>query len=234
MLPLRDNIRSLSFPYVNTALIAACVVVFFAQLSAPDGGQSWAFVPRMLVSGRYLVGAGISGVLLAMLASTFMHSGFLHIAINMLFLWVFGDNVEDRMGHLRYLLFYLLCGMVAALAHSLFSGFSTVPIVGASGAIAGVLGAYLVLFRHSTIRALVILLFFGFMVDLPAPVFLLYWFILQLFSGVATIMAPTGVAFWAHIGGFAAGYLLVRGFARRLRPPPSRRVTPRILSMRVD
>jgi len=233
MLPLRDNIRSLSFPCINTGLIIACVVVFFAQFSAPDGGEAWAFRPDMLVSPHHWASRGIGGILLAILASTFMHSGFPHIGVNMLFLWVFGDNVEDRMGHLRYLMFYLVCGMAAALLHSLFSGFSPKPIVGASGAIAGVLGAYFVLFRSSMIRSLVILFIFPILVALPAPLFILYWFILQLFAGVATIMAPTGVAFWAHIGGFAAGYLLVRRFVRPLRPPPGR-VTPRVVGLRVE
>jgi membrane associated rhomboid family serine protease len=233
MLPLRDNIRSLSFPYVNTGLIIACVVVFFAQLAAPEGGLAWAFAPRMLVSREYLAGPGILGILLAMLASTFMHGGFMHIAVNMLFLWVFGDNVEDRMGHLRYLVFYLACGLAAALLHSVFTGFSGHPIVGASGAIAGVLGAYFVLFRTSMIRSLVIVFVFPILFDLPAPVFLVYWFFLQLFAGVAGIMAPAGVAFWAHIGGFVAGYLLVRRFARRLRPPPER-VEPRVVRLRVE
>jgi len=235
MIPLRDNIRSSHYPIVNTGIIVACVVVFFAQLTSPDHGLAWAFVPHDLVSGEALVPHGMVRVLLALLASVFMHGGFMHIGSNMLFLWVFGDNVEDRMGHVRYLAFYLLSGVAASLVQSLFSGFSTTPLIGASGAIAGVLGAYLVLFRYSTIRALVFF-FLIFMVDISAPVFIIYWFILQLFSGVGSIGIPAGIAYWAHIGGFGVGYLLVRRFARPLRPAPpaDRPVSPRVTRFTIE
>lgn len=217
MIPLRDNIRSRSFPIVNVTIIIACVAVFFVQLITPDNGQSWAFRPSMLRLGS---GVGPIVALRAMLLSMFMHGGFMHIAGNMLFLWVFGDNVEDRMGHFKYAIFYLGTGIIATLTHSLFTGFSDVPMVGASGAIAGVLGAYLILVPHSLVRTLVFLFFFVTIVDLPAPIFLVYWFIIQLFQGVGSIGIPTGVAYMAHIGGFAAGWLIARAMVQRLIPPP--------------
>ncbi len=217
MIPLRDSIRSRSFPCVNVAIIVACVAVFVAQLVTPDNGQAWAFRPRMLIPGA---GAGPIDAMTALVLSMFMHGGILHIAGNMLFLWVFGDNVEDRLGHVRYAVFYLGTGVVATLAHSLVTGFADVPIVGASGAIAGVLGAYLVLVPHSRVRTLVFLLFFVTIVDLPAPLFLVYWFIIQLFQGVGGLGLQTGVAYMAHIGGFGAGWLIARAISRRLGPPP--------------
>ncbi len=217
MIPFRDNIRSGHFPIVSVAIILACVAVFLVQLISPGAGQAWAFRPSMLRPGS---GTTLPDALGALTMSMFMHGGVLHIAGNMLFLWVFGDNVEDRLGHVKYLLFYLGAGIVATLAHALISGFSNVPIVGASGAIAGVLGAYFVLFPHARVRTLIFLLFFITVVDLPAPVFLVYWFVIQLFHGIGSIGLNTGVAYAAHIGGFAAGYLVGRLAIRRGGPPP--------------
>lgn len=235
MLPLRDNIRSRTFPVVNTAIIVTCVVVFLWQmLAAPDQGASWAFYPRALVSPALMLERGVSSGLIGLFTSVFLHGSVLHVGMNMLFLWVFGDNVEDRMGHGRYLVFYLLCGVVGNLAHAVLSGFSPMPLVGASGAISGVMGAYFVLFRAAYIRTFAVLIFYPVVFDLPAPAFLLYWFILQLFSGIGTIGVVSGVAFWAHVGGFGAGYFLVRRFAVRLRPPPARRIEPRVVRLRVD
>jgi len=236
MLPLRDNIRSRTFPVVNTALIATCVVVFIWQtLAAPDRGLSWAFFPRTLLSPTGLeTEGGVTASIVGLFTSIFLHGDLMHIGINMLFLWVFGDNVEDRMGRARYLLFYLLCGVVGNLAHALLSGFSPLPLLGASGAVSGVMGAYFVLFRMAYIRTFVLLFFYPILFDLPAPIYIVYWFILQFLSGVASIGVSSGVAFWAHVGGFVAGYLLVRAFARSLRPPPQRRIQPRIRRLRVN
>ncbi|MFW6155904.1 MAG: rhomboid family intramembrane serine protease [Armatimonadota bacterium] len=229
MLPIRDNIQSKRFPVVNVGLIVACVGVFFAQLQA-GGGQDWALKPIMLVPWR---GPGIPEAIGALFLSMFMHGGIGHIAGNMLFLWVFGDNIEDRMGHLKYLLFYLICGIIATVSHSLFAvvtGTAHISLVGASGAIAGVLGAYLVLFRHARIRTLIIF-FFITVVDLPAAFFLVYWFIIQVLS----IGAASGVAYMAHIGGFGAGYLLVRVFADTDRPrPPQAPPPPRVTNLRIE
>ena len=230
MLPIRDNVRSKSFPFVNVAIIIACVGVFFAQLTI-RGSQAWAFEPNMLVPWR---GPGVGHALGALFLSMFMHGGLMHIGGNMLFLWVFGDNVEDRMGHVKYLFFYMICGVIATLSHSafaLFTGGGSMSLVGASGAIAGVLGAYFVLFRHARIRTLVFLFFIITMVDLPAGFFLIYWLIIQVFS----IGAASGVAYMAHIGGFAAGYLLVRVFADTSKPrPPQAPPRPRVTNLRIE
>ena len=233
MLPLTDNIRSRRFPVVNVAIIIACVIVFFAQLSAGlrvSIGE-WAFRPEFLIPGR---ADGIGDVAVAMILSMFMHGGVMHILGNMLFLWVFGDNIEDRMGHIKYLVFYLVCGVIATLAHSgaaLFSEGLQIPLVGASGAIAGVLGAYLVLFKHARVRTLVILFFIITIINLPAPIFLVYWFIIQVLS----IGTATGVAYLAHVGGFIAGFLLVRVFADTSRPrPPQIPPPPRVTNLRIE
>ncbi|MGE5531056.1 MAG: rhomboid family intramembrane serine protease, partial [Bacteroidota bacterium] len=167
--------------------------------------------------------------ILSIFASMFMHGGLLHIGMNMLFLWVFGDNVEDRMGHFRYLVFYLLCGVIATLVHSVVSLFAPIPVLGASGAIAGVLGAYFVLFRGATVKALVPIFVIFTIMDIPAVVFLGLWFLFQLWSGLRG--GGDGIAFWAHIGGFAAGALLVRFFAVTPRKTIPR---PRVLDVRYD
>jgi len=229
MIPLRDNIPSSRTPVVNYLIIAACVLVFLKQLSTPGHLQGLAFNPSYLM-GRHTGEAPLAFVLFTILTSMFMHGGFLHIAGNMLFLWIFGDNVEDRMGHLRYLIFYLLCGTIAALTHAVISFFAPVPMLGASGAIAGVLGAYFMMFRGATIRTLVVLVVFVTVVDLPAVVFLGLWFVFQFFAGLGSIGGPGGgVAVWAHVGGFVAGLLLVRFFAVMPRRELPR---PRVLDMR--
>ncbi len=230
MLPLKDNIPSKHFPVVNVGIIVTCVIVYIAQLSA-GGGQEWAFAPDMLIPWR---GPGIGPTVGALFLSMFMHGGVVHIAGNMLFLWVFGDNIEDRMGHVKYLIFYLVCGVIATLAHSLIAlvtGTAHMSLVGASGAIAGVLGAYLVLFRHARVRTLVIIIFFITVVDLPATLFLVYWFIIQVLS----LGGAPGVAYMAHIGGFAAGFVLVRVFADTSKPrPPQIPPPPRVTDLRIE
>lgn len=230
MIPLRDSIPSRVFPVVNVAIIATCVIVFFMQVGG-QVPQDAAFRPAMLtLAGDISLMAAIQALLLSM----FMHGGLMHLGGNMLFLWVFGDNIEGRMGHVKYLLFYLICGVIATLAHSLFAmftGAADIGLVGASGAIAGVLGAYLVLFRHARVRTLVFLVFFVTVIDLPSPVFLIYWLVIQVFS----MGAQTGVAYLAHIGGFAAGYLLVRVFADTTPPrPPNQPPQPRVTDLRIE
>jgi membrane associated rhomboid family serine protease len=181
------------------------------------------------------VGAAAVPDWLTLLTCTFLHGGLLHFAGNMLFLWIFGDNVEDRFGRLRFLLFYLACGIAASAAHLLASPTSPVPTVGASGAIAGVMGAYLLLYPRARVQMLVVWGFFLDFVVLPAPFFLGYWFLLQLFGGAIDRVAGGGVAWWAHIGGFVAGALvaLVLRAVGALRPEPPhvalvrRRVAPR-------
>ncbi len=240
MIPIRDNIKSAHYPIVNTALIAACVVVFAYQIVDHAAIEAYAFRPAYLASLGTIQELGYVGAGSSLLLSMFMHGGLLHIGLNMLFLWVFGDNVEDRMGHLRYLVFYLTCGVIATIAHSgisilgalIYGGGSLgIPLVGASGAIAGVLGAYYKLYRHASVQALIPLFFIFTMVDLPAGLFIIIWFILQLLYGVSSLgQAGSDIAFWAHIGGFVAGLLLVRLFVPQRRSPGK----PRIVQMRLE
>jgi len=147
----------------------------------------------------------------------FLHGGWFHVLSNMLYLWIFGDNVEDRMGHFKYLVFYLLTGYIATIAHVLYAPLSKAPLIGASGAIAGVLGAYLILFPRARVLTLIFIFIFIQIVPVPAVIFLGIWFALQILSGTAALSAQAaqGVAFWAHVGGFVAGMLLVKLFARR-------------------
>jgi membrane associated rhomboid family serine protease len=214
MLPIGDdNSTRRSVPLVTFALIAVNVLVFFLELS---GGEAlierWAFVPR-----RFL--ADPIGDFPTLFTAMFMHGGWLHLGSNMLYLWIFGDNVEDRFGRLPYLIFYLLCGLAATFAQLVFSMDSSIPNLGASGAIAGVLGAYIMLFPGRQVRVLL----GNAVTSVSALIVIGLWIILQLFSGVASITTATadtgGVAFMAHIGGFLAGLLLTmifRGNQRQL------------------
>ena len=207
MIPIRDVIPSRTTPFVTISLIVLNVLVF---LQMPPG-DSAAFELFIRTWGETPVDFNLTAVLTAM----FVHAGFGHLFSNMLFLWIFGDNVEDRLGHGRYLAFYLLCGLAAALLQGFFEAGSRIPMVGASGAIAGVLGAYLVMFPHSRVLTLVFVAF----VEVPAVLLLGLWFVTQLLSGLGTLAAVRpedmgGVAFWAHAGGFAAGTALVFLFRR--------------------
>ncbi len=169
-------------------------------------------IPARLVSE---LGAGLTAAFLPLVTYQFLHGGWLHLIGNMLYLWVFGDNIEDRVGHFKYLLFYLLTGALAGLIQVFFQPGSGVPIIGASGAVAGVLGAYLVSCPRARVLALVPF-FFWIPVEVPAVTFLGFWFILQVFSGIASIGAEVAVAWWAHIGGFLAGMLLINYFGKRI------------------
>ena len=207
MIPLRDENPTYRIPFVNYALIAINIFMFLWQIGLGSENQnvfySLALVPQAVTSGFDL--RDLSSIFTSM----FMHAGFAHIAGNMLYLWIFGDNVEDVLGHFRYLLFYLAGGFAASLTHILLYPSSTIPTVGASGAIAATLGAYLLLFPN---RRVVTIIPFGFFLQvarIPALIVLGFWFLLQLFEGaVALGMAQLGgVAFWAHIGGFVFGML---------------------------
>jgi membrane associated rhomboid family serine protease len=196
-----DNTSRRTQPVVTYTLIALNVLFFMVELSAGDAFiQRWAFVPS-----RFLANPG--GDFLTIFTSMFMHAGWLHIGGNMLYLGIFGDNVEDRFGHLRYLVFYLLCGIAATFAQMAFSLGSSIPNLGASGAIAGVLGAYLLLFPQ---RRVTVMLGSG-VTQMPALIVIGLWFVLQLFSGIGSIASSAdtgGVAYMAHIGGFIAGVVL--------------------------
>ena len=209
MIPLRDVIPSRTTPYVTIAIIAVNALAFMLELSAPD--------IQDFVFAYGLIPAEFSWVTL--FTSMFLHGGWLHIIGNMWFLWIFGDNVEDRMGHGRFVVFYLLCGIAAALAQTMMAPGSEIPMVGASGAIAGVMGAYFVLYPRSRIVTLVPLFVFMQIMEVPAILFLGIWFLMQFISGVGTVTTLAareagGVAFWAHVAGFVTGVAAVLVFRR--------------------
>jgi membrane associated rhomboid family serine protease len=212
MFPLRDTEPSYSKPVVTILLIVVNILVFlYWKISLdPDG-----FIAAYgLIPDRF----HFSNVITSM----FLHGGWQHILSNMWFLWIFGDNIEDILGHGKYLLFYLLCGVVAALAQVAVSPNSPIPIVGASGAIAGIMGAYMIKFPHSRILTLIFIVVFFTTIEIPAWVMLIYWFVLNFFSGVGTLGTSQvsqggGVAFFAHIGGFIAGIALISVMGPRQR-----------------
>ena len=224
MIPIRDDQPRFSTPYVTYFIIALNAVVFLFELSIGTQGHralngliyQFGVVPQhfeLAIQGsrRY----DLPGQSLTILTSMFLHGGWLHIIFNMWFLWIFGDNIEDHLGHFSYLIFYLVSGFAAAVTHILLNMNSTAPTVGASGAIAGVMGAYVVLYPKARVLTLVPLSVFFTFWWLPAWIFLGYWFVLQFLSGTATSIAETsssagGVAFWAHVGGFVAGVLLIK------------------------
>ena len=211
------------------ALIAVNCLVFAYQLALPESGllrlfHLYGVVPARFSSPAWAFEAGYPRSLaLPFVTSMFLHGGFFHLLSNMWTLWIFGDNVEDRMGRLRYLAFYLICGLGAGLVHWLTNLDSTVPTIGASGAIAGVLGAYLVLYPQSRVTTLVLLFFWPLFFEIPAVVYLGFWFVTQLLSGASSLASGAagagGVAWWAHVGGFLAGVVLYRLFLER-RPQP--------------
>jgi len=202
MFPIGDDNRSRrTVPLVTYALIAINVLFFFVELSGGDAFiEQWAFVPS-----RFL--ANPMSDFLTLFTSMFMHAGWVHLGGNMLYLWIFGDNVEDKFGHAKFLIFYLICGLAATFAQLFFSMDSSVPNLGASGAIAGVLGSYIVMFPQERVKVLL-----GRVItEVPALIVIGLWIVLQFFSGVASIAATTdtgGVAYMAHIGGFIAGFIL--------------------------
>jgi len=221
MIPLRDDNPSRITPLVTISLVVACVIVFVWQLSLGGRGDQQAtyslgLIPSVLFGIHHLPPALVLVPPAATIfTSMFLHGGWMHIIGNMLYLWIFGDNVEDAMGHARFLVFYLTCGVAAALTQALLDPQSTLPMVGASGAISGVLGAYLLLYPRARVLTLVPLGFFSQVVWLPAAFILLLWFGLQLVSNLLTRSGTGGVAFGAHIGGFVAGMLLIGLFKRR-------------------
>jgi membrane associated rhomboid family serine protease len=202
MFPIGDDDSGRrTFPVVTYVLIALNVLFFFVELSGGDPFiEKWAFVPS-----RFL--ANPLGDFLTLFSSMFMHAGWVHLGGNMLYLWIFGDNVEDRFGHIKFIIFYLLCGLAATFAQLAFSMTSNVPNLGASGAIAGVLGAYILLFPKSNVRVLQ----GSRVIQVSALIVIGIWIVLQFFSGIGSIVSTTqtgGVAYMAHIGGFVAGFLL--------------------------
>ena len=216
MIPLRDANPTRSTPIVTVALIVACFVAFALELGRLASGGTealdafvteWGIVPAELTAA-WSSGSALTVETLTLITSQFLHGGWLHLLGNLLFLWIFGNNVEDRLGRFRFLLFYLVGGAVAGLTQVAIDPESTIPTIGASGAIAATLGAYLVLFPRARITSLVFLGFFYQLIDVPAVIVLVFWFALQLIDGLTSLGVTDlsgGVAFFAHIGGFAFG-----------------------------
>ena len=232
MIPLRDANPTRRRPVVTIGLIALCIAVFAYELSvqASEGDpglgrlfEAYGLVPAALTGGP---GDTVNVGWLSILSSMFLHGDPFHIGFNMLYLWIFGNNIEDRLGHLGFLAFYLGGGGIAAAAQVLVAPSSIVPVIGASGAIAAVLGAYLVLYPRARVLTLIFLIFFVTFIEVPAVLVLGLWFLQQIYFGVADLSDPTGggVAYFAHIGGFAFGLIFIRAFATRLRKPPEPRL----------
>jgi membrane associated rhomboid family serine protease len=222
MIPLRtDNLRH-SVAVFNGLLILLNIAVFFYELSLPpQQGQALVFTFGLTPAQMHLLfaspGITLGQAFLPMLTSMFLHGGWLHLLGNMLFLWVFGGSVEEALGHFHYLFFYLVCGVGAAIVHTIFNWGSRIPTVGASGAISGVMGAFIVLFPRARVTTLIPALFLFFTVQIPAVLMMGYWFFIQVFSGVASLGVSDqgGVAWWAHVGGFLLGALLAAGVRKR-------------------
>lgn len=221
MIPIHDDNPIRITPYVTWTIIASCVLVYLWQMGhAPRQQQELVYgfglIPAVMVGDLalppelYRVPAPVT-----LFTSMFLHGGLLHLAGNMLYLWVFGNNIEDVMGHVRYVLFYLLCGVGAAFAQALPNPDSQIPMIGASGAISGVLGAYLLLFPHARILIVIPFGFYLHRVYMPAMVVLGIWFAIQVFSSLRVDPAEGGVAWYAHVGGFVAGLVLIPLFRRR-------------------
>ena len=235
MIPLRDTIRTRTVPFVTRLLVAANVAVFLLELLQGENldafVETFAFVPLRFFHPE-LAGWTFSSAVVTIFTAMFLHGGLAHLLGNMLFLWIFGDNVEDALGHFRFLVFYLVAGLSATLLQAFLSPSSTIPNLGASGAIAGVLGAYFVYYPRARIVTIVPLFILFPVVELPAAVYLLGWFALQFWMGSVQLTragraaaAHGGVAFWAHVGGFALGV----AWALIVRPARRPQATYRIV-----
>ncbi len=220
MLPLRDHNPTRGFPVATVLIILLNIFVFILELLQGENLEQFYYTAGLVpcaLTGQCYVIRGALPPLVTLFTSMFMHAGWLHIGSNMLYLWIFGNNIEEAMGSIGYVVFYLICGLAASFSQIATDTSSTIVNLGASGAIAGVLGAYLILFPHAQVDTLVIFGYFYRLVALPAILVLGGWFVLQLFSGFLSLGVETGggVAFFAHIGGFVAGLILVHLFRRR-------------------
>lgn len=244
MFPLWDNIPSERTPYVNYSIVALCVITFLIQLQQPQDGeqfvQKFGMIPlrvthpseKQIIVERQNERGGVEREilklatpippLLTLITSMFLHGGLMHIVGNMWFLVIFGDNIEDRFGHVGYAVMYLVSGLAAGVMHIASDANSFVPTVGASGAIAGVMGAYLLLYPKAMVMTLIPLGAFTRLTPVPAPLFLGFWFLIQIVSGFGQSSEGGGVAWWAHVGGFAAGFAMTAGLRQvgALNPPP--------------
>lgn len=222
MIPLRDSVKSKTLPVVNIIFIVVNALFFFFELSL--GSNLNAFIsqfgltPTQFVADASSAPPNIFGMIIPLFTAMFLHGGWMHFIGNMWFLWIFGDNVEDSMGHLRYFFFYLLVGIGAGIAHLLFNLHSAVPTIGASGAISGVMGAYLVLYPRGRVTTFILIFIFFRIIEIPAYVFLLFWIGFQAVLGMASLaeaQGSGGIAWWAHIGGFVLGVVLIFLFKKR-------------------
>ncbi len=236
MIPLKDDIPSRSYPIVNVTLIIINIVAFLFELSLGDKLElflrTYGVIPfKYFYSGIRLEDGSVilfslEEKIIPLFTSMFLHGGWLHLISNMLYLWIFGDNVEDRMGHFRYIFFYVLCGLAAAAAHIITNPESEIPTIGASGAIAGVLGGYMLLYPYARVVVVIPIFFFWDIIKLPALIVLGFWFVTQIFQGTLALAvessATGGVAWWAHIGGFVFGMLTIHLFKKKSRKPTYR------------
>ena len=218
MIPIRDINPTVRFPFITVLLIGVNIAVFLYQVTlGGSAGESfvtsYAFIPERLFS--LTTAGGKAPVAATLFTSLFLHGGLFHIAGNMLFLWIFGNNVEDAMTRVRFIVFYLFCGIAATFSHALVNVSSPVPVIGASGAISGVLGAYLLLYPRARVLTLVVFGFFVRTVPVPAVVVLGFWFVLQFANALLSPRGGGGVAWFAHVGGFIAGLALIGLFKRR-------------------
>lgn len=240
MIPIRDTNRSETYPVINYCIIAATILAFIFELFQGQGLKEFIFryglVPARYAEAQIAANFTISQRVLPFFTSLFLHGGFLHLLGNMWFLYIFGDNVEDRFGHLRYLAFYLLCGLAAGASHLVLNWHSNVPTIGASGAIAGVMGAYLILYPRAKVLTLLPLFFFFTFVEVPAFLFLGIWFLFQFLIAAATAGQAGGIAWGAHIGGFIFGIVFLKlfeivpktGANAKIQRLTRKRTTPRL------
>jgi hypothetical protein len=218
MIPIRDANPSSGTPVVNYAIIAACTLSFLFELSLGRHLQGflmhYGLVPAQVLTPQPGSGFGLSRQAIPFFSSIFLHGGWLHLIGNMWILYIFGDNVESHLGHARYLAFYVMSGLMAGFIHVVTNLGSTVPTIGASGAVAGVMGAYFILYPRARVLAFIPIFFFFTLMEVPAYIFLGFWFLLQFFSGTFSLFAGTqdftGIAWWAHIGGFLAGIVVLK------------------------
>lgn len=209
MIPIRDSNPSYTFPIVVVSLILTNVLVYLYEMGVPQGQMEPFFRTYGLIAREFTFAAGLKDRVVPVVTSMFLHGGLLHLLGNMWFLWIFGDNVEDRIGHGRFLLLYFVSGACAALLQVAINPYDATPIVGASGAIAGVLGAYLVMFPHASVLTIVPVFIFLTFVNIPASIFLILWFAMQFLYGMGSFTAGAGsIAWWAHVGGFATGVVM--------------------------
>lgn len=240
MIPLRDNIPSVNLPAVNYFIIAVnCAVFVFEMMYSGNLNElilQYGLVPAKFSIPGFAANFSFGEQALSLVTFMFLHGSFLHLIGNMWFLYIFGDNIEDRLGSVRYLIFYLLCGWASGLFHVITNFYSDMPTIGASGAVAGVMGAYLVSFSKSRIITLIPILFIPYFVEIPSPFFLGVWVFFQFLSAAITDSTTSGVAWWAHIGGFGAGIVFLKvlllipesGMSRRVRKTMLRQASPRL------